>query len=393
MTRLLYGKPIADELARAVSQRAAACISSGVTPCLAVVRVFERGNDVAYENAIERCARSVGVTLRREHIGVSESSGAFDSEMHEPPGAFDSGMHGRPGISDSKMREQSGASDSLIAAGIPDKPHGAMIRNPSVASLETELYTILRTLASDPAVHGILLLRPLPEGMDEATALAEIPLGKDIDGVTQAQMAALYSAHGDFQVSGVLNREFMYESNSNIFFPCTAEAVIRMLDHYEIPIARSRAVVIGRSTVTGKPTAQLLLARDATVTICHSKTPNLAAVTREADIVVVCAGLARKGRAHRLDAAYFSQGQTIIDVAVNFDAEGLYGDVDMDAVSGMENHNGSAGSAGDSPGNSVSALTPVPGGLGAVTTLVLIEHVIRAAEESRNKREDQATHA
>jgi methylenetetrahydrofolate dehydrogenase (NADP+)/methenyltetrahydrofolate cyclohydrolase len=153
--------------------------------------------------------------------------------------------------------------------------------------------------------------------------------------------------------------------NGGVFFPCTAEAVVRMLDHYGIPVAGRRAVVIGRSAVVGKPAAHLLLARDATVTLCHSGTAGLAEITREADILVCAAGLARAGRAHRLGEDGLSRGQTVIDAAVNVDGAGLYGDVDTEAADGV-----------------VSAITPVPGGLGAVTTLVLAEHTVRAAERS-----------
>jgi methylenetetrahydrofolate dehydrogenase (NADP+)/methenyltetrahydrofolate cyclohydrolase len=139
--------------------------------------------------------------------------------------------------------------------------------------------------------------------------------------------------------------------------------VIRLLDHYEIPIGGRRAVVIGRSTVIGKPAAFLLLAKGATVTVCHSGTEGLAQIARGADILVCAAGLAAKGRELRLGAEYFAPGQTIIDVAVNADDAGLYGDVDTEAALG----------AG-------ADVTPVPGGLGAVTGCVLMEHVIRAAE-------------
>jgi methylenetetrahydrofolate dehydrogenase (NADP+)/methenyltetrahydrofolate cyclohydrolase len=205
----------------------------------------------------------------------------------------------------------------------------------------------VRSLAADPEVHGILVFRPLPDEAREAAALAAVPTAKDIDGVTYAQMAGLYAM----------------KECGEVFFPCTAEAVIRLMDHYGIPITGKRAVVIGRSAVVGKPSAHLLLARDATVTVCHRKTPDLAERVRGADILVCAAGLAREGRAHMLGSDYFAPGQVIIDAAVNGDDEGIYGDVDMNAVEGV-----------------VSAVTPVPGGLGAVTTLVLVEHVIRAAE-------------
>ncbi|MDR1042490.1 MAG: bifunctional 5,10-methylenetetrahydrofolate dehydrogenase/5,10-methenyltetrahydrofolate cyclohydrolase [Clostridiales Family XIII bacterium] len=215
----------------------------------------------------------------------------------------------------------------------------------------------VQSLAANDSVHGILVFRPLPTQTDEAAVLAAIPPAKDVDGVTKAQMAGLYAMKKSANEVGDEG------ADSPLFFPCTAEAVIRMLDHYDIPIGGKRVVVVGRSTVIGKSAAHLLLSRDATVTICHSRTKNIAELTREADIVVCAAGLATGGRANRLGAEYFAPGQTVIDVAVNADGEGIYGDVDTDAA-----------------GSIVANITPVPGGLGAVTTLTVIEHTIRAAE-------------
>jgi methylenetetrahydrofolate dehydrogenase (NADP+)/methenyltetrahydrofolate cyclohydrolase len=290
----LTGKPVADEMIRALSSRAERLAPTGVIPCLAVVRVGARADDIAYENSIAARADAVGVATRMEALNAD--------------------------------------ADTVSVS-----------------------HTI-RSLSDDEYVDGILVFRPLPESSDEATALAAISQDKDVDGVTPAQMAGLYNMK-------------KYEAAApSLFCPCTAEAVIRMLDHYGIPIKGQRAVVIGRSTVIGKPVAHLLLARDASVTICHSKTDNLAELTRAANIVVCAAGLAAAGRAHRLGAEYFAPGQTIIDVAVNADGDGLYGDVDTNAAKGV-----------------AARVTPVPGGLGAVTTLILMEHVIRAAER-RNER-------
>jgi methylenetetrahydrofolate dehydrogenase (NADP+)/methenyltetrahydrofolate cyclohydrolase len=289
MSKMLTGKPIADEMTASLALRADRLAASGARPRLAVLRVGARPDDVAYETALAKRAASVGVDLTREILTA-------------------------------------GAGTSLLTEAID-------------------------VLASDKLTHGVLIFRPLPEGVDEDAALAAIPSGKDVDGVTAKQMAALYLTKRYDGAPG------------GIFFPCTAEAVIRLLDHYEIPVAGRRAVVIGRSTVIGKPVALLLLAKGATVTVCHSGTEGLAKIAREADILVCAAGLAAKGRELRLGAECFAPGQTIIDVAVNADDAGLYGDVDTDA----------ALSAG-------ADATPVPGGLGAVTGCVLMEHVIRAAE-------------
>jgi methylenetetrahydrofolate dehydrogenase (NADP+)/methenyltetrahydrofolate cyclohydrolase len=312
MVKILYGKAIIDDMKLALITRADRLQREGVSPCLAALRVGERDDDIAYENSIAARAASVGVALRREYIPA-------------------------------------GAQGENILAKIDE-------------------------LSSDTKVHGILVFRPLPQGADEVSVLSAIPAHKDVDGVTQAQMAELYAM------------KKYSDDESVLFFPCTAEAIIRMLDYYGITISGKRVVVIGRSTVVGKAVAHLLLSRDATVTICHSRTRDLAEMTREADIVVAAAGLAREGRIHRLGPEYFSRAQTIIDAAINADESGLYGDVNMDVLeaeksAGKEERAAIKSVTEAMPGTSaVTAMTPVPGGLGGVTTLVLMEHVMRAAE-------------
>lgn len=197
----------------------------------------------------------------------------------------------------------------------------------------------------DASVHGCLLLRPLPEHLRDAEdALCNRLLPeKDVDGMTDVSAAAVY-----------LGR-------SAGFAPCTAEAVTVLLDHYGIDCAGKRAVVIGRSPVVGRPAAMLLLARNATVTVCHTRTADLPAVTREADILVTAAGAARS-----LTAAHVRPGQTVIDVSASWDAA----------------KNTIVGDADESAASVVDAITPVPGGVGAVTSTVLMAHVIRAAERA-----------
>ncbi|MDR2486373.1 MAG: bifunctional 5,10-methylenetetrahydrofolate dehydrogenase/5,10-methenyltetrahydrofolate cyclohydrolase, partial [Clostridiales Family XIII bacterium] len=209
----------------------------------------------------------------------------------------------------------------------------------------------LRTLAEDGSVHGILPFLPLPDGMDEAAALAEIPAGKDVDGMGPGAQAAVY--------------EGRLLTEGRAFAPCTAESVMRLLDHYAIDVAGRHAVVVGRSAVIGRPVSQLLLARHATVTICHTRTQDLAQFTKAADILVVCAGLASSGAGSGITARHLRAGQTVVDVGIHRDGAGdLYGDVDAQAALGL-----------------VADLTPVPGGVGAMTTPILLEHVVRAAEQ------------
>jgi methylenetetrahydrofolate dehydrogenase (NADP+)/methenyltetrahydrofolate cyclohydrolase len=193
-------------------------------------------------------------------------------------------------------------------------------------------------LADDPEVHGIILQAPLPDGASLTGLAAAIPAGKDVDGASPESIGRL--------VAGL-----------PAFAPATAEAVIALLDHYQVPLAGRHAVVVGRSVVVGKPAAHLLLDRNATVTICHSRTADLPAITRQADVLVAAAG-----RAGLIGPGHVAPGATVIDVGTNATPDGgLAGDVDhaVAAVAG--------------------ALTPVPGGVGPVTTALLLQHVVEAA--------------
>ena len=208
------------------------------------------------------------------------------------------------------------------------------------ASQEEALACIER-LNGDSRVHGILLLQPLPKSLDADAVRNAIAPEKDVDAV------------GDETLARVLL------GDASAFAPCTPQACLEILDHYGVDVAGKRACVIGRSLVVGKPLAMLLLARDATVAICHSRTADLPAVAREADLLV-----AAVGRERMVGAECTRPGQVVLDVGINWnEAEGrLYGDVDFDAVEPV-----------------VDALTPVPRGVGSVTTSVLVSHVAQAA--------------
>lgn len=194
---------------------------------------------------------------------------------------------------------------------------------------------------ADAGIHGCLLLRPLPAQVDEHAACSRLSPEKDVDGITDASLTALLTGRG----AG--------------FCPCTPEACMELLDYYKIPLRGARVILIGRSLVVGKPLALRLLARDATVTLCHSRTEDLPAVCREAEILIAAAGCARL-----VGTDAVSERQILIDVGVNDAGDGtLCGDVDFTAVEPL-----------------VAAATPVPGGVGAVTTAVLMKHVVLAAE-------------
>jgi methylenetetrahydrofolate dehydrogenase (NADP+) / methenyltetrahydrofolate cyclohydrolase len=198
----------------------------------------------------------------------------------------------------------------------------------------------LTALSGEPAVHGIILQTPLPGGARLAELAAAIDPGKDVDGANPVSLGRL--------MTGL-----------PAFAPATAEAVLRLLDHYGIELAGRHAVVVGRSAVVGKPVAHLLLDRNATVTICHSRTPDLAAITTQADVLVVAAG-----RAGLIGPEHVAPGATVIDVGTNATADGgLVGDVDPKVAE-------------------IAALSPVPGGVGPVTTAVLLRHVADAAAAS-----------
>jgi methylenetetrahydrofolate dehydrogenase (NADP+)/methenyltetrahydrofolate cyclohydrolase len=201
----------------------------------------------------------------------------------------------------------------------------------------------LAQLADDPEVHGVILQTPLPDGARLADLASAIPPEKDVDGASPESLGRL-------------------TAGLPAFAPATAAAVLALLDHYEVPLAGRHAVVVGRSTVVGKPTAHLLLDRHATVTICHSRTTDLPAITRQADVLV-----AATGRAGLIRPGHVSPAATVIDVGTNATPEGgLTGDVDP-AVTEI-----------------AAALTPVPGGVGPVTTALLLRNVARAASALQN---------
>ena len=192
----------------------------------------------------------------------------------------------------------------------------------------------------DPGVDGILLLRPLPEQVCEKDIERMLDPAKDLDGISPANIAKVFA--GD----------------STGFAPCTAEAVIEVLKANDIPITGKRVTIVGRSMVVGKPLSMLMLKENATVTICHTRTRDLQETCRSAEILVAAAG-----RAKMLDGGYVGQNAVVIDVGINVGADGkLCGDVDFDTIQDI-----------------AAMATPVPGGVGAVTTAVLAKHLVQAA--------------
>ena len=205
---------------------------------------------------------------------------------------------------------------------------------------QDELMETIRTVNKREDIHGVLIFRPLPGHLDEKEVIRALDPEKDVDGITDGSMVGVFT------------------STAQGFPPCTPQACMEILDHYGIDCTGKKAVVIGRSLVVGKPAAMMLLKKNATVTICHTRTKDIPSVVKEADIVIVAAG-----RAGVVDDTYLSPGQIVIDVGINVNEEGkLCGDVDYEKAEPV-----------------VEAITPVPGGVGSVTTSVLIGHVVEAA--------------
>lgn len=215
---------------------------------------------------------------------------------------------------------------------------------------QEELLDVIRQINGDASVHGCLIFRPLPKRFDDRRVQEALAPEKDVDGITDGSMAGVFT-----------NMPIGYP-------PCTAQACLEILKHYNVPLSGKRAVVVGRSLVVGKPAAMMLMGKNATVTVCHTKTVNTAEICKNADIIVSAAGVLNS-----LTKDYVRPGQVVIDVSINWDAN------KPNAKGGL------GGIAGDACFSEVEpivdAITPVPGGVGSVTTSVLMKHVVEAAEK------------
>ena len=281
MATILKGAPV---VAAMNERNAALCEqlkAKGITPTLAVVRVGEREDDLSYERGVMTRCGKVGVEVKQYLLPADAA--------------------------------------------------------------QDDLLKVIAEINADDAIHGCLLFRPLPKHLDDEAARRALDPRKDMDGITDGSLAAVYAG------------------TDGGYPPCTAAACVALLKHYNVPIKGKRVVVIGRSLVIGKPVSLLLLAEHATVTICHSRSENLPAICREADILVVAAG-----KAGMVGAESVRAGQIVLDVGIHVGADGnLCGDTRFAEVEPI-----------------VEAITPVPGGVGAVTTAILASHVIEAARRS-----------
>ena len=207
---------------------------------------------------------------------------------------------------------------------------------------QEEFDSEFRKVNEDDSIHGILLFRPLPGQLDNEKARQMLNPAKDIDGCTDLSLAGVFT------------------NTKTGFPPCTAQAAMEILHHFNIPIKGRKAAVIGRSLVIGRPVGMMLMHENATVVNCHTRTVDVPSITRQADILI-----AASGQLHSVTKEYTNPGQVVIDVGINWDAEkgGISGDVAFEDVEPF-----------------VQAITPVPGGVGSVTSCVLIGHVIEAAK-------------
>ncbi|MCF0130397.1 MAG: bifunctional 5,10-methylenetetrahydrofolate dehydrogenase/5,10-methenyltetrahydrofolate cyclohydrolase [Pseudobutyrivibrio sp.] len=278
MEVLMKGAPVATALTEKLASQVEEMKKGGITPKLAIVRVGERGDDLAYER---------GATKRMEKCGIDCQVYTFPADV--PMEEFEKGF---------------------------------------------------KAINDDDAVHGILMFRPLPKHLDEERIKSIINPLKDVDCMNSVNMAKV----------------FMQDKTG--YAPCTPEAVIRMLEYYEVDLTGKNVALIGRSLVVGKPLAMLLMGKNATVTVCHTKTKDVADITRRSDIVIAAAGAIKT-----VTRDMISEGTVVVDVGINVDGEGnLCGDVDYEEVE-----------------NIASYISPVPAGVGSVTSTVLAEHVVRAA--------------
>ena len=278
MAVILKGSEVVNSIKEKMLKEVAELNVKGIFPCLAIVRLGSRPDDLAYERgAIKRC----------EGIGIKCTVLEYSENI-----------------------------------------------------TQDELIIEIQKINVDSGIHGILLFRPIPKHIDENAIKYVISPSKDIDCFNPVNVAKVF------------------EGDETGFSPCTPEAVMEMLQHYDIQVSGKHVVIIGRSLVVGKPLSMLLLKKNATVTICHTKTKNLEETCRSAEILIAAAG-----KAKMVTEEFVASGQIVIDVGINLDKAGnLCGDVDYDKVEKI-----------------VDKITPVPGGVGTVTTSVLVKHVIRAA--------------
>ena len=281
MGKLMLGTEVAKAMKETLTLKTERLKEQGTVPCLAIVRVGERPDDISYERGAKKKMEGIGIECRSIVLEEAISMVRFEE--------------------------------------------------------------VIRGLNTEADVHGILLLRPLPKHLDEKQVKTWMDPEKDMDCMCDSNILKVFAGE------------------KADYAPCTAEAVMEMLNYYQIPLAGKQVAIIGRSMVIGKPLAMLMLHAHATVTMCHSRSEEMDAICRNADILVAAAG-----KAKMVKAKMVKEGAVVVDVGINMDENGkLCGDVDFEDVE-----------------TKVSAISPVPKGVGSITTSVLAKHVLLAAEKS-----------
>lgn len=278
MAEILIGAPVAEAMIQQLIPKVERLKAAGVTPTLALIRLGERGSQLAYQHSAQRTLDKVGA--------------------------------------------------KAVCIVLPED------------CTQRELLAHVEDINRRADIHGCLILRPLPAHIDEQTVCAALCPEKDVDGITPVSLGAVFT--GDRKG----------------YPPCTAQACIELLEHYGVGIAGENFVVVGRSLVVGRPLAMLLQARNATVTLCHSHSRDLPGLCRRADVIITAAG-----SPGLIGRECLSPGQTVIDVGISTVRGRICGDVRFDEAEGI-----------------IRAVSPVPGGVGAVTNAVLAKHLVQAAE-------------
>lgn len=280
MSVWMKGIDVANAMKETLIMKTEQLKENGITPCIAIIRVGNRPDDLAYERGAKKKMETIGITC---HV-----------------------------------------------VELPED------------ILQKDLEQSVQKVNDDKNVHGILLFRPLPNHLDEAAIKKILNPAKDIDCMTDVNIAKVFAG------------------NDSGYAPCTAEAVVEMLEYNGIALSGKKVTIVGRSMVVGRPLAMMLLKRNATVTICHTKTEELAKICREAKILIAAAGSARM-----ITPDMVGDGAVVVDVGINVDEDGnLCGDVDFENVE-----------------RKASYISPVPRGVGSITTSVLAKHVVLAAEK------------
>ncbi len=281
-TKLLKGSMVAKEITARLIEETKELKEEGIVPRLAIVRIGENPDDIAYEKGIEKRFEKIGLEIEKFILDVDSS--------------------------------------------------------------QEDVLNTIEKINLDKNIHGALLFRPFPKKFDDNLIRNPLTIEKDLDGISDISLASIFT-------------------NTNLAYPpCTAKACIELLNYYKYDLEGMNVVVVGRSLVIGKPVSMLALNKNASVTICHSRTKNIEDICKKADIVI-----AAVGKANFIGKDHVSENQVFVDVGINVNEEGnLVGDINFDEVEPL-----------------AKSISPVPGGVGSITTSILASHLVEACKKSK----------